>query len=275
MTNREETLIAPVPGLSEMTFKDLWRHRDLLRYLVKRDMQMAYANTAAGVFWVLLQPLATALVLTVVLGILIRVPTAGQPYPLVILAAYPFWIYFSNVVSRSANSMGANAHLLTKVYFPRVIIVLVPLVAGLLDLAVLLGVTLVAALFYGRFPQISWLMLVVPVLLVIPLALGTGLWFSLLTVHVRDIGIALPVALQMAMYCSPVLYPIALVPSDWRWLYDLNPMVGIVETSRWALLGVGEIPWYSLGASVIVGLTLLVTGIVFFRALEDATADLI
>lgn len=275
MNNREETLITPVLGLSEMTFKDLWRHRDLLRYLVKRDVQMAYANTGLGIFWVLLQPLATALVLTVVLGILIRVPTAGQPYPVVILAAYPFWIYFSNVVSRSASSMSANAHLLTKVYFPRIIIVLVPLVAGVLDLAVLLAVTLVVAMSFGIFPQLSWLLLAVPVALVIPLALGTGLWFSLLTVHVRDIGVALPVALQMAMYCSPVLYPIALVPERWRWLYDLNPVVGIIETSRWALLGGSEFPFYSLGASFVVGLVLLMTGVVFFRALEDATADLI
>ncbi len=275
MNNSEETVITPVLGLSEMTIKDLWRHRDLLRYLVKRDMQMAYANTAIGMFWVLLQPLAMALVLSVVLGALIRVPTSGQPYPVVILAAYSFWIYFSNVVSRSALSMSANSHLLTKVYFPRVIIVLVPVIAGLLDLIVLLCITLVVALLFGTSPQVSWLMLAAPILLVIPLALGTGLWFSLLTVHVRDIAHALPILLQVAMYASPVLHPVALVPERWRWLYDLNPVVGIIETSRWAIFGSGEFPLYALGASVVVSLFMLITGIVFFRALEDVTSDLI
>ena len=275
MSTNEEIVLAAESGLADLQIAEVWRHRDLLRYLAVRDIHMAYANTSIGMFWVLLQPLATALVLTVVLGILIRVPTGGVPYPLVVLSAYPFWIYFNNVVTRSANSMSANAHLLTKVYFPRAIIVLVPLVAGLLDLLVLLGVVLLAAPFFGVFPALSWLALILPIMLTIVLALGMGLCLSLLTVNVRDIGHGLPVMLQVGLYLTPVIYPIALVPDNWRWLYDLNPMVGVVETARWALLGASEFPAYAFTASLVVSVLALVGGVIFFRILEDATADLI
>jgi len=275
MSTNEEIVLAAESGLADLQIAEVWRHRDLLRYLAVRDIHMAYANTSIGMFWVLLQPLATALVLTVVLGILIRVPTGGVPYPLVVLSAYPFWIYFNNVVTRSANSMSANAHLLTKVYFPRAIIVLVPLVAGLLDLLVLLGVVLLAAPFFGVFPALSWLALIIPIMLTIVLALGMGLCLSLLTVNVRDIGHGLPVMLQVGLYLTPVIYPIALVPDNWRWLYDLNPMVGVVETARWALLGASEFPAYAFTASLVVSVLALVGGVIFFRILEDATADLI
>jgi len=271
----EELLISPATGAIKLQLGDVWRHRDLLRYLTVRDIHMAYANTSIGLFWVLLQPLATALVLTLVFAILVRVPTGGVPYPLVILSAYPFFLYFNNVVTRSANSMSANAHLLTKVYFPRLIIVLVPLLAGLIDLLVLLAVVLLVAPFYGTWPALSWFVLVLPIALVVLLALGVGLWLSLLTVHVRDIGHALPLMLQAVLYITPVIYPIALVPANWRWFYDLNPMVGIVETARWALLGIGDLPVYALTASVATILLILVSGFMFFYAIEDATSDLI
>lgn len=275
MNTSEEITIAPSSGLAPLQLSELWRHRDLLRYLAQREIYMTYANTAIGMFWVLLQPLATALVLTVVLGVLVRVPTGGESYALIVLSAFPFWIFFNNVVVRSANSMKANAHLLTKVYFPRVIIVLVPLISGLLDLAVLLVVLFIAAPFFGKFPTFSWLFLIVPLVLTVLLALGAGLWFSLLTVHVPDVGHALPVILQIGLYLTPVLYPIGLVPVAWRWLYDLNPLVGIVDSARWALLGTGEFPAYALTASAIISLTVLVGGIYFFRILEDATTDVI
>lgn len=271
----EELLISPATGSIKLQLGDVWRHRDLLRYLTVRDIHMAYANTSIGLFWVLLQPLATALVLTLVFAILVRVPTGGVPYPLVILSAYPFFLYFNNVVTRSANSMSANAHLLTKVYFPRLIIVLVPLLAGLIDLLVLLAVVLLVAPFYGTWPALSWFVLVLPIALVVLLALGMGLWLSLLTVHVRDIGHALPLMLQAVLYITPVIYPIALVPANWRWFYDLNPMVGIVETARWALLGIGDLPVYALTASVATILLILVSGFMFFHVIEDATSDLI
>lgn len=275
MPNHEEITITSPIGLASLQFSELWRHRDLLSYLAQREIQKTYANTTIGMFWVLLQPLATALVLTVVLGLLVRVPTDGQPYPLIVLSAFPFWVFFSNVVTRSADSMSANAHLLTKVYFPRIIIVLVPLVSGLLDLLVLLAVLMVAAPVFGKMPSIAWLVLALPVIVTLVLALGAGLWFSLLAVHIRDIGHGLPVMLQIGLYLSPVLYPISLVPAGWRWLYDLNPMVGIVETSRWALLGTGEFPAYGLAASIVFSLLVFIGGIYFFRALEDATTDLI
>jgi lipopolysaccharide transport system permease protein len=271
----DETTITPPTGMISLQLDELWRHRDLLRYLSVRDIAMAYANTKIGIFWVLLQPLAFAIVLTLVMGILIRIPTGGVPYPLIIMTGFPFWIYFSGVVTRSANSMGANAHLLTKVYFPRAIIVLVPVATGLVDLFVLVGVVLLSAPFFGIWPSWPWLLLPIPIVMTVMLSLGVGLGLSLLTVHSRDIGLALPVALQVGMYLCPIIYPIGLVPTGWRWLYDLNPMVGIIELSRWAVLDAGEFPVYSLTASLISIVLILICGVVFFRVMEDATTDLV
>lgn len=271
----DELLITPATGSIKLQLGEVWRHRDLLRFLILREIYAVYANTAIGLLWVLLQPLLTAMVLTLVFAVLVRVPTEGVPYPLVILSAYPFFNYLNNAVTRSANSMRANAQLLTKVYFPRVVIVLVPLFAGLIDLMVLLAVVLIAAPFFGTYPALSWLTLALPILLIVLLALGMGLWLSLLTVYVADLSHALPLVLQVTLYLTPVVYPIALVPGGWRWLYDLNPMVGIVETARWAILGVGNIPVYALTASVCISIFVLVSGFIFFRFLEDASADLI
>jgi lipopolysaccharide transport system permease protein len=171
--------------------------------------------------------------------------------------------------------MGANAHLLTKVYFPRAIIVLVPVATGLVDLFVLVGVVLLSAPFFGIWPSWPWLLLPIPIVMTVMLSLGVGLGLSLLTVHSRDIGLALPVALQVGMYLCPIIYPIGLVPTGWRWLYDLNPMVGIIELSRWAVLDAGEFPVYSLTASLISIVLILICGVVFFRVMEDATTDLV
>ena len=275
MIEQKETLISPSATSTRLQLREVWGHRDLLRYLIVRDIHSSYANTSIGLFWVLLQPLMTALVLTLVFSILVRVPTGGVPYPLVILSAYPFYLYLNSVVMRSANSMSANAHLLKKVYFPKLIIVLVPVVASLIDLLVLLVVVLLAAPFFGTYPSLSWLALIVPIILVIILALGMGLCLSQLTVYVADVGHAMPVFFQVILFLSPIVYPIALVPSGWRWLYDLNPLVGIIETTRWALLGVGELPVYALTATVVVSVLGLFSGFVFFRVLEDASADLV
>lgn len=272
---REKLLITANKDSVILQLGEIWRYRDLLFYLTVRDIRMAYANTSIGIFWALLQPMATALVLSLVFAILIRVPTGGIPYPLIILSAYPFFLYFNNVVTRSANSMAANAHLLTKVYFPRMIIVLVPLLAGLIDLLVLLAVVLIAAPFFGKWPALTWLALLLPIVLVVLLALGTGLWLSMLTVHVRDISLALPLMLQIGLYITPVLYPIALVPSHWRSFYDLNPMVGIVETARWALQVTDDLPVYALATSAALISLILLGGLIFFYAVEDAAADLI
>lgn len=275
MTASNEVLISPAAGAVQSQFGDIWRHRDLLRYMVLRETYMVYANTAIGLFWVLLQPMMTALVLTLVFALLIRVPTGGVPYPLIILTAYPFFIYLNNTVTRGANSMRANAHLLSKVYFPRIIIVLAPLAACLIDLLVLLMVVLIAAPFYGTYPSFSWLALILPIILVVLLSLGMSLWLSQLTIYLPDVGHALPLILQVTLYLTPVIYPIALVPDRWRWFYDLNPMVGIVESARWAVLGAGNLPVYSLVASVCISTFVLVSGFFAFCFLEDASSDMI
>lgn len=272
---KSELVINAEPAKVELELSELWRHRDLLRYLILREVYSVYANSAIGLTWVVLYPLLTAFVLTLVFAVIVRVPTEGMPYALVILSAYPFYSYFNNAVSRSANSMRANSHLLSKVYFPRVIIVLVPLIACLVDLLVLLGVVMCAAPLFGTWPSIDWILLLIPIILTIVFALGVGLWVSLLTIHVPDVGHVLPISLQALLYLSPIVYPISLVPSSWRWFYDLNPMVGIVEAARWALLAGQEFPAYAVSVSALFIISILFSGIVFFRILEDVSADLV
>jgi len=267
--------IAPPQGWTPISFRELWQHRELLFYLVLRDIRVMMASTTLGIFWILFQPLAMAVIMTVVLGMLIRVPTGGIPYAVVVLSGFVPWMYFSNTVSRATVSMSTNSYLLTKVYFPRLIIPAVPVLAGLLDMSVLFVVTIVITLVFGIAPTLQWLFLPVPLLLVIALTAGAGLWLSALNVGHRDIGNMTPIVMQMLAYASPVYYPHDLVPEKWAWLYDLNPMSGIVEGMRWGLLSGKVFPAYSLGVSLTAAVVLVSTGVFYFRSIEDTAADIV
>jgi homopolymeric O-antigen transport system permease protein len=246
-----------------------------LFYLVLRDIRVVMASTTLGIFWILFQPLAMAVIMTVVLGMLIKVPTGGIPYSVIVLSGFVPWMYFSNTISRATVSMSANSYLLTKVYFPRLIIPAVPVFAGLVDMGVLFVATIVITLVFGIAPTAQWLFLPVPLLLVIALTAGAGLWLSALNVEHRDVGSLTPIVLQILAYASPVFYPHDLVPEKWRWLYDLNPMAGIVEGMRWSLLSGNAFPAYSLGVSLTAAVVLVSTGVFFFRSIEDTAADVV
>lgn len=267
--------IQPAQGWVPVNISELWEHRALLVYLVNRDVRSLYANTALGVLWTVLQPLATAIVITIVLGMFARIPTGGVPYGLVALSGIVLWSYFGTVVQSGCQSMLANASLMTKVYFPRLIIPAVPILAGLVDLAVLIIVLLGAVLFYGIMPQLSWVFIPVPLILMIALALGASLWLSALNVQYRDVGRLVPVILQIAMYASPILYPCAIIPERWRGIYALNPVVGIVNAMRWALFREGEFPFFELTVSILVAVSLIASGVFVFQRIEKLMADIV
>lgn len=267
--------IQPSRGWTIVDVRELWQHRNLLFYLVWRDIRVIYSNTGLGVFWVILQPLVTALVITVVFGMFARIPSGDLPYAVLALSGLVLYNYFSNTVSLAAQSMVNSAYLLTKVYFPRLIIPTVPILTGLVDFAVLLALLLVLTLFFGIAPTVALIFLPVPILLNIALALGVGLWVSALNIQIRDLGKFVPVLLQILIYVSPVFYPSSLVPESLRGLYSLNPLVGIIDGLRWSLLGVGSFPGMPLMISALVAFFLIITGAFVFRKIEDTAADVI
>jgi lipopolysaccharide transport system permease protein len=274
LPNEPLVVIQPSKASTAFNFRDLWAYRGLLYFLIWRDLKVRYKQTALGVAWVVVQPLLTTAVFTVFLGKLARVPSDGLPYPLFAYAGLLPWTVFSGAVSTSSNSLVGNAHLITKVYFPRSIIPLATIAARLLDVAIAFVLLLAMALYY-RVP-FGWGMLMLPVCVVLMtlLALGLGMATSALNVKYRDVGMVMPLLLQLWMFASPVVYPSSMVPAAWRWLYDLNPMVGIIEGFRAALLG-GDFGWTALAASAAVTLFLLVFAAVSFRRMESLFADIV
>lgn len=253
-----EPLIRIRPGRSTLSveLKETWAHRELLYFLIWRDLKVRYRQTALGAAWVILQPLLMALVFTVFISKLARVPSDGVPYPLFAYAGLLPWTFFSNAVSTSSYSLISNSYIITKVYFPRLIIPTAVVGVRLVDFLVASVVLIVLMLSYGV--GVSWTILMMPLLLieVTLFALGVGLWFSVLNIKYRDVGTVLPVLIQLWMFASPIIYPSALVPDDWRLLYSLNPVVGIVEGIRASLFGMG-FDWSSLIISAVMTLLLL------------------
>ncbi|MDP2170213.1 MAG: ABC transporter permease [Rhodocyclaceae bacterium] len=267
--------IDPPGEWSPVSLGELWQHRDLLTYLVLRDVRALTSSTQLGFLWIVIHPLSVAVVLIVVLGMFVKIPTGGTPYALIVLSGLMSWNYVSNAITRSSSSMLANAYLITKVYFPRLIIPIVPVISGLIELGVMVLITASAAVYFGVPLQFSWLFLLAAGFVAMALATGVGLWFSALTVRYRDFSHAIPVIMQIGFYASPVLYPITLVPEKWRQIYDLNPLVGIVELTRWSLFGEAPFPTFSISTSIAWAVMLIATGVFYFRATEDVAADLV
>ncbi|MCA1632234.1 MAG: ABC transporter permease [Acidobacteria bacterium] len=269
--------IQPSKPWSALDLGDLWAYRELLYFLTWRDLKVRYKQTLLGVAWVVLQPLMITLIFTVFLGMLVRVPSDGFPYALFAYAGLLPWMFFSSAVTASANSLVANAHLITKVYFPRLIVPTAAVAGRLVDFAIAF-VILAGLLVYYRV-GLTWnvLMLLPLVSLTMLLALGCGMLLSALNVKYRDIGVALPVLIQLWMYVSPVVYPPGLVFAKlgrWGWLYSLNPLVGIIDGFRVALLG-GTFNRFALAVSTAVTLVLLVYSAFMFRRVEKGFADVI
>jgi lipopolysaccharide transport system permease protein len=253
---------------------ELWAYRELLFFLTWRDIRVRYKQAVLGMGWVVLQPLLMTLVFTVFLGVIVRVPSDNVPYPIFAYSGLLLWTFFSGAISGSGNSLVGNAHLITKVYFPRLLVPLASILARMVDLLVAL-VMLIGLMIYFRV-GVSTGLLMAPVMIILLalLALGLGMWTSALNVKYRDVGLALPVFIQLWMFVSPVVYPLTLVPERWRLMYSLNPLVGIIEGFRAALFG-KSFNWQALGISAIVSLALLVYAGFVFKRREKTFADII
>ena len=257
-----------------LNLRELWAYRGLLYFLTLRDLKVRYKQTVIGVMWVVMQPLLTTIIFTIFLGKLARIPSDGIPYPIFIYAGLLPWTFFSAAVSNSGNSLVGNAHLITKVFFPRIIIPTAAIGARLVDFAISF-VIFGGMMAYYRV-AVTWhlLMLALLVPLITLLALGVGMLISAINVKYRDIGMGLPVLIQFWMFASPIVYPSSLVPAKWQRLYTLNPVAGIVEAFRSSLFA-KEFDWMALGFSSILTLSLLIFSAYAFRRMEKEFADIV
>jgi lipopolysaccharide transport system permease protein len=270
------TVIQPSRGWAPIRFRELWEYREVLYFLVWRDVKVRYRQTVIGAAWAVLQPLAAMVIFSVFFGHLAKMPSDGIPYPLFAFAALVPWTFFASGLTLGANSLIASGHIITKVYFPRLLVPLARVLGGLPDLAISFGVLLAMMAWYGALHR-PWALLWVPalVLLAFATALGVALWLSAINVQYRDVQHVLPFLTQVWLFATPIAYPASLLSPRWRTLYALNPMVGVVEGFRWALLGTGEAPGLVLWPSVLAAVVLLVTGVFFFRRIERTFADVI
>ena len=253
----------------------LWQYRELLYFLVWRDVKVRYKQTAIGAAWAILQPLMTMIIFTAIFGHFAKVPSDGLPYPIFAYTALLPWTYFASALNRSSGSVVSEAHLISKIYFPRVILPLAGTVSGIIDFAIAFVLLLGMMIWYGIMP--TWGLLALPLFLLLALAtaLAVGLWCSALHVRYRDVGYTVPFLTQCWMYASPVAYPVSLVPENWRFLYSLNPMAGVIEGFRWALLGKQGPDFGVMAVSAVVVVVLLVGGLVFFKQMERTFVDVV
>lgn len=267
--------IQPSTGWAPLELGELWRYRELLYFLIWRDVKVRYKQTFLGVGWAILQPVATMIVFSLFFGGLAGVPSDGIPYPLFSFAALVPWTFFAQGLLQSANSLVTNQNLITKVWFPRLAIPVSTVLAGAVDFALAFLVLLGLMLYYGITPtvQVVWL----PLLLLLALisSLGVGLWLSALNVQFRDVRYLVPFITQLWLFATPIAYPGSLLEEPWRTLYGINPMAGVVEGFRWALLGTDTAPGPMLAVSTAVALALLASGAFYFRRTERTFADVV
>jgi lipopolysaccharide transport system permease protein len=265
--------IHPPAGWRFLDLKELWAYRELVYFLTWRDIKVRYKQTAIGVAWAVLQPLAMMAVFTVLFGRLARMPSEGIPYPLFVFTALLPWQLFSRTISESTNSLVTDQRLITRVYFPRIIVPLATTVAAIADFTISAGLLLALMFFYGVTPGAAVIWLPAFVLLLVITALGVGFWLSALNVEYRDVMYTIPFINQIWFFLTPIVYPSSLVPDPWQVSYGLNPMAGVVEGFRWALLGAGKGPSPMLAVSTVIALLLLVSGIVWFHRREESFVD--
>ncbi len=265
--------IEPPSGWLELRLGEVWAYRELLYFLVWRDVKIRYKQTAIGVLWVILQPLLTMLVFTLFFGKLAKLPSQGLPYPVFYFCALVPWTYFSTALLTATNVVVENQRLITKVYFPRLILPFSAVLSGLVDFCIGFVVLVIFTLAYHFRPGYPALLLPVFLLLAVLTALGVGLWLSALNALYRDVKYVIPFVAQFWMLASPVAYPSSLVPERWRWLYGLNPMAGAIDGFRWALTGHGQPPGSAMMASAGAVAVVLLGGLLFFQRMEGAVAD--
>ena len=267
--------IRPTRGWASLHLRDVWEYRELLYFLALRDIKVRYKQTVFGVAWVVIQPLVTTLIFSVIFGNLAKIPSENLPYAVFALAGLVPWNFFASAFARGSASLVGSANLISKVYFPRLIIPIAGVLAGLVDFAIVLVLVLALMFFYGAGITPALFFLPLYILLVIAIALGVSLWLSALYVQYRDVGYVVPFLAQFWLYATPVVYPASLIPERWRVLYALNPMVSVVEGFRWALLGTHTAPGAMTMVSAAVALALLISGSFYFRRMEQSFADVL
>jgi lipopolysaccharide transport system permease protein len=265
--------IEPPRGLVELRLREVWAYRELLYFFVWRDVKIRYKQTAIGVIWVVLQPVLNMLVFTLFFGRLAKLPSDGLPYPVFYFAALVPWTYFAYALQMTTNVVVDNQHLITKVYFPRLILPISSALSGLVDFSIGFVVLAIFTIAYGIPPTLAALWLPALLALAIFTALGVGLWLSALNALYRDVRYVIPFLIQFWMFASPVVYPSTLVPPRWRWLYGLNPMASVIDGFRWAITGRGKAPNLLLLASSAVVALVVLGGLFFFNRMETSVAD--
>lgn len=268
-------ILKPIRGWTSLNLGDLWVYRELIYFLTWRDLKVRYKQTLLGASWAVLQPFLTMVVFSIFFGGLAKVPSDGVPYPVFSYVALLPWGLFSNALSNASRSLVASSHMITKIYFPRLILPLSSVLSGIVDFAIAF-VVLIAMMFYYHLTPTSaiWTL---PLFLILALisALGVGLWLSALNVLYRDIGYVLPFLTQFWMFITPIAYPASMVPEKWKIIYALNPMTGVVEGFRWAMLGTQTSSFSMLAVSTGISLVILISGFYYFRRMERQFADMV
>ena len=275
MDAERDVVIRPTKGLFDLEMGNVWRYRELLHTLMMRDIQVLYKQAALGAAWAIIQPVFAVVVFTVVFGNFAKMPSDGIPYPIFAFAAVLPWTYFAEATRRASTGLVDDADLVRKVYFPRLIIPLAKVSAPLLDFAIAFCVLLIMMAFYGVMPSVKLLAIIPLIMVAGTLALAIGLWLGPINVRFRDVKHTVPFMLQIGMYASPIVYPLSQVPAEWKALYSLNPMVGVIEGFRWAVFDRGSPDFVALGIGLLVVLTLLLGGLVWFKNQERSFADVI
>jgi lipopolysaccharide transport system permease protein len=267
--------IRPVNGLLDLDLSSLWHYRELIYILVWRDVTVRYKQTLLGVAWAMFQPVATMLIFTAVFGVMGKIPSDGFPYPVFLYAGLLPWFYVSQALSRGGSSLVGEAPLISKVYFPRLILPLAATIAPLVDLVLAFIAFLGLMAWFGVMP--TWRILTLPLFagLAAVITLSGGLWISALYVKYRDVGHILPMFIQLGMFVSPILYPVSKVPESWRALYALNPVVSVVEGFRWALIPGFHVDFSMFGPSLGIVFVVFLGGLIYFRSMERTFADVI
>jgi lipopolysaccharide transport system permease protein len=278
MSDSKDTLITriePTRGWVSLKLGELWEYRELLYFLIWRDIKVRYKQTVLGATWAFIQPFFTMVVFSLFFGRLAKVPSDGVPYPIFSFAALVPWTFFANGLGKASTSLVGSGHLIKKVYFPRLAIPLAAVLSGIVDF-VIAFVTLIAMMFYfGNTPTINILWLPLLLLLALITALGVSLWLSAMNVQFRDVQYVIPFITQFWLFATPIAYPSSLLSEPWKTLYAINPMVGVVEGFRWALLSTDTAPGPMILVSSFVALALLVSGLFYFRRLEKTFADVV
>lgn len=276
MIENAEELVIEAGRTERHYWKDLWRYRELFYFLAWRDILVRYKQTVIGIAWALIRPLLTMVVFVFIFGKLAKLPSEGVPYPILVFSALLPWQFFANAIAEAGNSVVSNANMISKVYFPRLVVPASAVIVGLVDFLIS-GVLLAGLmLWYGVVPD--WRIATLPLFLAVAVAaaMGAGLWIAALNVQFRDFRYIIPFVVQFGLYVSPVGFSSAIVPEQWRLLYSLNPMVGVIDGFRWAILGgANQLYWPSILLSLALALAFAISGVLYFRKMEKRFADVI